>query len=67
MMLKRIKELRKAAGLSQEQLAARAGLTHVTVGNAENGNRVTITTATKLAKALGVPLASILDEEVTNG
>lgn len=66
-MLKRIKELRKAAGLSQEQLAARAGLTHVTVGNAEKGNRVTITTATKLAKALGVQLASILDEEVNNG
>lgn len=67
-MLKRIKELREAAGLSQEKLAAKAGLTHATVSDVENGKRnATLKTATKLAEALGVPLASILDEEVSNG
>lgn len=55
---KRIRELRTAAGLSQEALAERAGLHRNSIGNVERGERdIHITAVSQLAHALGVSLA----------
>ena len=63
-----IKSLREAAGLTQEQLAVKAGVTHATIWRIEHDHYTTLKTAAKVAKALGVPLSEILaDEEVSNG
>jgi len=53
----RLKELRSAAGLSQEQLAHAAALRQATVSGIETGRtkRVDFTTIESLAKVLGVP------------
>ncbi|HLV97063.1 MAG TPA: helix-turn-helix transcriptional regulator [Ktedonobacterales bacterium] len=44
--------LRKRAGLSQEELAARAGLTRTTITRLEQGGIARYQTIDKLAKAL---------------
>ena len=49
----RLKELRELRGYSQEELASRAGISRVTVANAERGAAVPYqTTRAKLARAL---------------
>lgn len=60
-MLRRIKALRIAAGLSVEQLAAKAGVTHTTIYNLEAGGNATVAIASKVAKALGVTIDDILE------
>jgi len=45
-------KLRKRAGLSQEELAARAGLARSTITNLEHGANARYTTIDKLAEAL---------------
>ena len=54
----RLKAARAAAGLSQPQLAERAGVPLPTVRSLEQGQRtkVWLETAAKLARALGVSL-----------
>jgi transcriptional regulator with XRE-family HTH domain len=51
----RVRELRLAAGLSQEQLAERAGLHRTYIGGIERGERnVAILNIVRLARALKV-------------
>ncbi|WP_375174562.1 adenosylcobalamin-dependent ribonucleoside-diphosphate reductase [Pseudooceanicola sp.] len=50
----RLKEARKNAGLSQEELAAKVGITKAAVSNAENGRSDTMRNLDALATALNV-------------
>lgn len=60
----RLRELRQAAGLTQQQLADRAGLHRVHVAHLETGgrrpDRLNLDTARRLADALGVGLEALL-------
>jgi transcriptional regulator with XRE-family HTH domain len=52
----RVRALREMAGLSQEELAARAGIHRTYVGGVERGERnLSLRNIVRLAKALGVP------------
>lgn len=60
---KRLRELRVAAGLSQEALADAAGLDRTYVSKCERGGRnVTLLSIHKFAKALKVEPATLLQE-----
>ena len=53
---KRLRELRKRAGLSQEELGFRAGLHRTYIGSIERAEQnVSVDNIHKLAKALKVP------------
>lgn len=57
----RIREVRKRAGLTQEELAARSGLTQSHLSRLELGKYVpTLTTLERLARALKVPVSDLL-------
>lgn len=57
----RLRELRTRKGLSQEGLAAAAGLHRTYISSVERGERnVTITTIEKLANALGVEMRELI-------
>lgn len=65
---KRIMEIWKTSGMSPERVAADAQISVTALYNIVNGADAKISTAIRLAKALGVPLSDILaDEEVPNG
>lgn len=52
---RRIQQLRKAAGLTQEKLAQRAGMDYKYLGGVERGERnLTIDNVERIIKALGV-------------
>lgn len=56
-----VRQLREAAGLSQEQLAARCGLHRTYVGGIERGERnVSFGNLVKLAGALGIRPSDLL-------
>ena len=56
-----LREHRQRAGLSQEKLAARAGIDRTYVGGAERGERnVALVNIVRLAEALDVPPAELL-------
>lgn len=59
----KLRRLRKAKGLSQEELARRSGLLQVYIARIEAGQIVSprIETRRKLAKALVVPITELLD------
>ncbi|HET8607499.1 MAG TPA: helix-turn-helix transcriptional regulator [Gaiellaceae bacterium] len=58
-----LREKREAAGISQEQLADRAGLHRTYVSLIERGKRTaSIEVVRKVAKALNVSMASLIDE-----
>ena len=58
---KRIKALRKKRDMSQEQLAAKANVTHATVSRLECGKHEgTMRTLRKLADALGVEVEDVI-------
>jgi len=58
----RLRELRKEQGLSQEQLAFRAGLHRTYVGGIERGERnVTLKNIQRLAHALGVDISVLFE------
>ena len=60
-MPNRILELRRAAGLSQEELAFRIGVSKMQISGMERGKReLTLTMMRKLADALGVDTVDIL-------
>ena len=57
----RLREIRTRKGLSQEGLAAAAGLHRTYISSVERGERnVTITTIAKLAAALGVSMTDLI-------
>lgn len=58
----RVRSVRQACGLTQEQLAERAGLHPTYVAKIETGARLpSLETVDRLAEALGVPLALIVE------
>lgn len=60
-MAKRIRELRKKRGFSQEAFADHAGLHRVAVGWIEQGRRVpTLKTLVKVSQGLGISLSELL-------
>ena len=60
---KRLRELRTEAGLSQEKLAAKAGMARNFVSMVETGQRnVTLATVEKLAKALACRMADLMPD-----
>lgn len=61
MKLARTKEWRESHGLTQRELAAEAGVGEVTVARIESGASVTPPTARKVADALGVSVADLLE------
>lgn len=63
MIKDKIKSLRKKRGLTQEDLAKKAGLHWTTIGKIEAGMRKNpdLSTRKKLAKALGVDITELLD------
>jgi transcriptional regulator with XRE-family HTH domain len=64
----RLRELREAAGLSQAQLAERAGMHRFGVAKIERGERVPgWDTVLALGKALGVPCTAFDVDEGTQG
>jgi transcriptional regulator with XRE-family HTH domain len=61
----KLRELREAAGLTQEQLAERAGLHTLSVAKLEQGVREpTWATVLELAEALGVSVAKFAEQTV---
>lgn len=63
-MKMRIKELREAAGMTQENLAEKAGVSRGTIVRLEKGSAETTTTETlsKIADALGRKVSEIFFE-----
>lgn len=60
----RIRKLRKARELSQEALAFEAGLDRTYVSSVERGERnIAVLNLAKLARALGVEVSTLLQEE----
>lgn len=59
---KRIKELRKTNGFTQDELAFRSGVERSTLGNIETAqNDVTLTKVHKIAKAFNLTLSEFLN------
>lgn len=64
---KRVRELRKQLGVSQEELAHASGLHRTYVGAVERGERnITLLNAERIAIALGVALPKCLEMSDTN-
>jgi transcriptional regulator with XRE-family HTH domain len=58
-----VRRLRQERGYSQEDFSFRVGLHQTYVSSVERGERnVTIGTADRIARALGVPLSSLFNE-----
>lgn len=57
----RIEKLRKEKGLTQEELAEKAGLHRAYFWDIESGRNISVKTAYKIAKALGVKLSDLFD------
>jgi transcriptional regulator with XRE-family HTH domain len=61
-MARRLKILRRRRGLTQEALAAKAGLSRTYLARLETARQdPTLSTLVKLAKALGVPVTALLE------
>lgn len=58
---KRIEELRKKKGVTQEELAEKAGLHRAYFWEIEKGRNISIKTAYDVARALGVKLSELFD------
>ncbi|OGL22349.1 transcriptional regulator [Candidatus Saccharibacteria bacterium RIFCSPHIGHO2_01_FULL_45_15] len=59
---KRVRELRKQKGFSQEVLADKAGLHRTYIGSIERGEQdVSIDNISKIARALKVSIVSLFD------
>jgi transcriptional regulator with XRE-family HTH domain len=61
----RVKGLREKAGMSQQELAVKAGLSVSVVSQIEQGRKEDprMSTVRALAQALGVPSDALMDEE----
>lgn len=61
---RRIRELRKARGMTQQQLAERSGLNEKYLGVVERtGENLTLRSIQRIAKALSVPIANLFTGE----
>ena len=61
---RRVHQLRKAQGLTLQELAAKTGFTHGYISKVENSKKAPpVSTIIKLAKALGVGINAIFGEE----
>lgn len=61
---RRLRALRQARGISQEELAHHAGLDRTYISSCEAGRRnVTLKTITRLADALGISPAALIAPE----
>jgi transcriptional regulator with XRE-family HTH domain len=61
-----LRQLRERSGLTQLDLAVRAGLTPATISRLENGHQSpTLVTAEALSEALGIHLAELLGAVVS--
>lgn len=61
-LAKRIKELRKKYGYTQDELSYKAGIGRSTLGNIETAqNDVTFTKVNKIAEAFGISLSEFLN------
>ncbi|WP_296192661.1 helix-turn-helix transcriptional regulator [uncultured Microbacterium sp.] len=61
----RVRELRTAAGLSQEELAHRAGLDRSYVGQVERGERnISLDNIHRIAGALGADAGALLERHL---
>jgi transcriptional regulator with XRE-family HTH domain len=61
---RRVRALRERVGLSQEQLAAKAGIHRTYVGGVERGERnLGLKNVFRIARALGVPVADLFTGE----
>jgi len=58
----KIRQVRESLGLSQVEVAAKAGVSLTTVFKVESGQHVTHRTKCKIARALGVPINEVLDD-----
>jgi len=55
-----VRRIREGIGLTQEQLAARSGLSSIYIGTIENGKRdPSLSTIYSLAKGLGIPTSGL--------
>ena len=62
--MKKLEERRKAKGFTQQELATASGVTYVSIGRYERGERVPdINTAAKLAAALGCTVDDLIEKE----
>lgn len=61
----KIKEVREAKNMTQEELAERSGVSRGTISALENGTSRATTTKTlmNIARALGVPIEAIIFDE----
>ncbi len=57
----RIEKLRKQKGMTQEELAECAGLHRAYFWDIENGRNISVKTAYKITRALGVSLSGLFD------
>lgn len=57
----RIEYLRKEKGLTQEELAEKAGLHRAYFWDIEQGKNISIKTAYNIARALGIKLSKLFD------
>lgn len=62
MQLGRLREFRESQGLMQRELAQLAGTSEFTVMRAENGVSIRPNTARKLANALGLSVADLMED-----
>src|SRR5215217_5433892 len=61
MQLPRLKEWRESRGLLQKELASEAGLSEFTINRIETGDNIRPNTARKVADALGVEVADLIE------
>lgn len=60
-LAERIERLRRSKGVTQEQLAEKAGLHRAYFWDIENGRNISIKTAYKIARALEINLSELFD------
>src|SRR4051812_2976101 len=65
MQLERLKEWRESQGLTQRELAGKAGVGEVTVARVETGASIRPNTARKIAGALGLAVSDLLAQPPT--
>lgn len=58
---KRIEGLRKQKGITQEELAEKAGLHRAYFWDIENGRNISMKTAYNIARALNIKLSELFD------